>query len=139
MKLSRSVAFGAGVLSIIAVIGLQTFNGVVCYHQNVSDYLEALLIFVSPALLIAVIALLTSNPLRAVGACAFFAPWLMCAYYTDCVAPYSGGGASMIYVVVLLWGVPSALIGALVSGALWKMLGVEVVDASARRNSASAP
>src|ERR1700722_146489 len=139
MKLSRSVAFRAGVLAIIAVIGLQTFNGAVCYHQNVSSYLEALLIFVSPALVIAAIALLTGNPLRAVGACVFFAPWLILAYYTDCVAPYSGGGASMIYVVVLLWGVPSALIGALVSGPLFKVLGIEVVDASSRKNSASAP
>jgi len=139
MTLSRSAAFRAGVLAMIAVIALQTFNDVVCYHQNVSGYLEGLLIFVSPALGIAAVALLTSNPLRAVGACVFFAPWLMLAYHTDCVAPSTGGGASMIYVVVLLWGVPSALIGTLVSGMLCKILGVEVTDAPAGKKSPTVP
>lgn len=129
MTISRSAASRAGVLAIIAVIGLQTFNCVACYHQNISGYLEGMLIFVAPALVIAAIALLSSNPLRAVSACVFFAPWLMFAYYTDCVAPYAGGGASMIYVVVLLWGVPSALIGALVGAVLFKIFGVKVADA----------
>ena len=32
------------------------------------------------------------GPLRAVGACLLFAPWLVFAYYTDCVRPYQGGG-----------------------------------------------
>jgi hypothetical protein len=135
MILSRSAAFKAGVFAIIAVIGLQTFNDMACYHESLGGYLEGLLIFVSPALVIACIALLTSNPLRAVGACLFFAPWLVFAYYTDCVAPYTGGGASMIYVVVLFWGAPSALIGALVAGMLFKTLGVEVAEAPARKSS----
>ena len=65
-----------------------------------------LLLPLAPAL----VSLVTSNPLRAVGACALLAPWLVFAYYTDCVRPYSGGGASMVYVAVLLWGTPSAIL-----------------------------
>ncbi|MDQ8020484.1 MAG: hypothetical protein REI94_01495, partial [Moraxellaceae bacterium] len=68
----------------------------------------------------------TANPLRAVGACLLFAPWLVFAYYTDCVQPYQGGGASMIYVAVLLWGSLSSLAGAVLSGPLMRLLGIRV-------------
>ena len=55
-----------------------------------------------------------------------FAPWLVFAYYTDCVRPYQGGGASMIYVAVLLWGTPCAIVGALLTGPVMRLFGVSV-------------
>jgi hypothetical protein len=78
--------------------------------------------------LIATIAVFTANPLRAAFASAFFAPWLATAYYTDCVAVYHGGGTSMVYVIVLLWGVPSALLGALIAGPILRRFGVSVAE-----------
>jgi len=51
---------------------------------------------------------------------------LFLAYYTDCVRPYSGGGASMIYIAVLFWGTPSSLVGALVTGPVMRVLGISV-------------
>jgi hypothetical protein len=57
-----------------------------------------------------------------------FAPWLLLAYYTDCVRPYSGGGASMIYVAVFMWGTVTSLIGALITSSVTKGAGIEVTD-----------
>jgi hypothetical protein len=72
------------------------------------------------------ISLATANPLRAIGACLLLAPWLGLAYYTDCMRPYSGGGASMIYVAVLIWGTPCSILGALATGPVMRALGVAV-------------
>ena len=131
MMLSRSSAIWAGIGAIVAVVALQGFNGAICYHQDFRGFVGSLLVFVGPALAIAVFTLFTRNPLRAVGACVCFAPWLLFAYYTDCVRPYAGGGASMIYVVVLFWGVPSAALGAAVAGPVLRRLGIDVAPREA--------
>jgi len=130
MQLSRRKAQLIGAAFILGVVVLQSFNGVACYHQGPKDFVIAFLVFVAPAVLIATIAVFTANPLRAAFASAFFAPWLVTAYYTDCVAVYRGGGASMIYVIVLLWGVPSALLGALIAGPILRRFGVSVAEES---------
>jgi hypothetical protein len=132
MVLSRTSAIWAGLGAIVAVVALQEFNSTSCYHLDLSQSVQSLLFFVGPVLAIAVFTLFTRNPLRAVGACSCFAPWLVLAYYTDCVRPYSGGGASMIYVAVLFWGVPSAALGALVTGPLLSRIGVTVADRGVR-------
>jgi hypothetical protein len=132
MVLSRTSAILAGLGAIAALVALQGFNSTVCYHLDLRQSVESLLFFVGPALAIAVFTLFTRNPLRAVGACCCFAPWLVLAYYTDCVRPYTGGGASMIYVAVLFWGVPSAALGALVAGPLLRRVGVTVAAREAR-------
>jgi hypothetical protein len=124
--LARRHAQWIGVASIALVVALQSFNGVACYHQNVADFLLAFSIFVAPAVFVALIALFTSNPLRAAVASLCFAPWLVMAYYSDCIAPYRGGGASMVYVVVVLYGLPCALLGAFIAGPLLRRLGVTV-------------
>ena len=36
-------------------------------------------------------------------------PFYAMAYYSDCVLPYQGGGASMVYVIVIMVGTPTAL------------------------------
>lgn len=123
MELRRARWFG--LLAIAVVAGLQAFNSVACYQHDLGTYLKTLG-FIAIPMLPAFVGLLTSNPLRAVGASAFFAPWLMLAYYTDCVRPYIGGGASMIYVAVVLWGLPTAAVGAILSGTLFNWLGVRV-------------
>jgi hypothetical protein len=73
-------------------------------------------IFVLIPLLPAFISLVSANPLRAVGACLLFAPWLFLAC----------DGDSMIYVAVVLWGTPCSIIGALVTGRTMRALGVSV-------------
>lgn len=126
MTLSRPFAIGIGTSAILLVVALEGLNSTLCYHLGIRQFLEGFLTFVAPALLIAAFTLFTRNPLRAVGACVCFAPWLLVAYYTDCVRPYAGGGASMIYVAVLFWGVPSAALGAAVAGPILRRLGIEV-------------
>jgi hypothetical protein len=126
MKLARSEAVVLGLIAIAGVALLETFNSLACYKHDFALYLSAML-FIGIPMLPALVSLATRNPLRAVGASLLFAPWLVFAYYVDCVVPYQGGGASMIYVAVVIWGLPSALVGALVTGPVLRMFKVEVV------------
>ena len=126
MVISRKHAFITGVAAIAAVIALQAFNSVGCYDHTLVMFATTLGMFVLVPLLPAAISLFSANPLRAVGACLLFAPWLVFAYYTDCIRPYQGGGASMVYVAVLFWGTPCAIIGAVLTGPVMRLLGVSV-------------
>lgn len=129
MKLSRARAALVGAASIGIVAVIQVFNSVACYKQDLEGALVGLT-FIAIPMLPAIISLALPNPLRAVGASAFFAPWLVLAYVTDCVLPYSGGGASMIYVAVVIWGTPCAILGAFVAVPMTKGLGIEIQEPS---------
>lgn len=120
-----------GVAAIGGVLLLQAFNSFACYGHGFGEYLQSLAFLAIP-LIPALVGLATLNPLRALGACLLFAPWLVLAYWTDCVRPYMGGGASMIYVAVLLWGTPSSLAGALLTGPVMRLAGVSLADDRAR-------
>jgi hypothetical protein len=126
MVISRNKARLLGAAAVGTVLLLQALNSFGCYQHDFATFLFATSMFVAIPLLPALISLPLKNPLRAVGACALFAPWLVLAYYTDCVRPYSGGGASMIYIAVLFWGTPSAIIGALITGPVIRGLGIEI-------------
>lgn len=126
MLISRRQALITGMTAIALIIALQALNSVGCYGHTLLTFVQVVGMFVLVPLLPALISLLTANPLRAVGACLLFAPWLGFAYYTDCVRPYQGGGASMIYVAVLMWGTPCAIIGALLTGPAMRLLGMSV-------------
>lgn len=126
MVISRSRAILSGITAITGIAAIQAFNSFACYGHDLRSFLSTLSIFLFIPLLPAIISLVTANPLRAIGACLLFAPWLFLAYYTDCVRPYSGGGASMIYVAVILWGTPSSIVGALVTGPITRALGVSI-------------
>ena len=126
MLISRRQALITGMTAIALIIALQAFNSVGCYGHTLLTFVQVVGMFVLVPLLPALVSLLTANPLRAVGACLLFAPWLVLAYYTDCVRPYQGGGASKIYVAVLMWGTPCAIIGALLTGPAMRLLGMSV-------------
>jgi len=125
MNIPRKTAVSIGLGALVFVAILQTFNSVVCYKQDVGTYLGTLM-FIAVPMLPAIISLKTKNPLRAVGGSLLFAPWLVFAYYTDCVRPYTGGGASMIYVAVAFWGLLSAAIGTALTGPVLALFGVSV-------------
>ena len=126
MDVTRKRARVYGVLAILGVALVQAFNSFACYKHDALTYLGSLL-YIGIPMLPAVLSLATKNPLRTIGAAILFVPWLVLAYYTDCVRQYSGGGASMIYVAVFLWGSVSALIGALITGPILKRLRVSVI------------
>lgn len=108
------------------MIGFQAVPGFACHGQDLRRFAIGLGVFVLPPLLPALASLATANPLRAVGACALFAPWLLWAGYVDCIRPDAGGGASMAYVPVLLYGFPSAVLGALLAGPVCRRLGIAI-------------
>jgi hypothetical protein len=110
-------------IGIVAI--MQAINSFGCYKHDLLTYTKTLG-FIAIPMLPALVGLLTANPLRAVGASALFAPWLALAYYTDCVRPYTGGGASMIYVVVVMFGFATALLGAALSGYFFRYFGLSV-------------
>lgn len=116
MTISRSRSVFLGVASIFGIIFIQAFNSFACYDQDLQSFLETLGIFDIIPLVPALISLFTSNPLRAIGACILFAPWLILAC----------GGESMVYVAVILWGTPSSIIGALITGPVMRRFGISV-------------
>ena len=126
MLISRKLAVAIGIAALAAILAQQAFNSFSCYGHSLTSFLAAVGIFLVVPLLPALISLVTANPLRAVGACLLLSPWLGLAYYTDCVKPYTGGGASMIYVAILLWGTPCAVVGALLTGPLLRLVGIKV-------------
>ena len=126
-NISRAAARRAGLIAVATVIGLELINGMACYHHGIKAQLISLA-FVAVGFLPGLVALFTKNPLRTVGAAILFAPWLMIAFYTDCVRPYQGGGASMIYVAVVMYGLPCAAVGALITGPVLKFLRFGVSD-----------
>jgi len=103
-----------GAFGIALVIIAQAISSFSCYRHDFGTFLEVLG-FIAIPMLPGIIAMFTASPYRALGAAIFFLPWLGYAYYVDCGSPYRGGGASMIYVAVVLWGFPCALVGALLT------------------------
>jgi hypothetical protein len=122
---TRPQALRIALASVAAVVALQLFNGTACYRHDLEGHLVGLG-FVAAGFLPGLVALFTRNPLRTVGAALLFAPWLVLAYVVDCVQAYAGGGASMIYVAVLLWGFCTSALGALLTGPLLRWVGVRV-------------
>jgi uncharacterized protein YybS (DUF2232 family) len=107
------------------VVVIQVFSSVACYKHDLEGMLVGMA-FIAIPMLPAIISLALPNPLRAVGASVVFAPWLVWAYVIDCVLPYSGDGASMSYVAVVIWGTPCAVLGALVTVPIAKRLSIEI-------------
>lgn len=126
MTFTHKRAIHIGLAAIAGVLLLQAFSSSTCYEHDFVSFLMAAGFFLGPALLITTVCLFTANPLRAVGSCLLFAPWLVFAYYTDCIRPYEGGGASMVYVLVLLLGTPCALLGALITGPVMRLLNISI-------------
>lgn len=128
MTLTRRHAVLIGCATIAGILLLQAFIGFGCYGQDIGMFITGIVWFLAIPLLPAVLSLLRTNPLGAVGACLLVAPWMLFAYYIDCIKPYMGGGASLAYVAVLLYGTPGAILGALLTPWLGKKLGLRVEE-----------
>ena len=128
MQITRKRAIYIGISAIAGILLLQAFIGFGCYGQDLAMFITGIAWFLAIPLLPAVLPLLRANPLGAVGACLLVAPWMLFAYYIDCVKPYAGGGASLAYVTVLLYGTPGAILGALITPWLTKKAGLEITD-----------
>jgi hypothetical protein len=120
-------ARAAGIPAVCLVVAVELFNGTVCYKHEITGYLVGLG-FVAMGFAPGLIGLSSRNPLRTVGAALFFVPWLMLAFYTDCVRPYQGGGASMVYIAVVVYGFISSAVGALLTGLLMRLARCTVVS-----------
>lgn len=117
MEISRKKAQRIGWGSILVAMIVQIFNDVSCYNRGIFESISTIW-FPGIPLIPALVFLASRNPLRAVGASIVAIAFYALAYYTDCVAPYEGGGASMIYVAVILYGTPLAAVGGLIAGSI---------------------
>ena len=129
MRITKRKAIFVGLTSIIVALGFQVFNDVSCYKYELMDSLSGIW-FPAIPLLPAVISLFTRNPLRAVGASAIVIPFYLMAYIADCTQPNQGGGASMIYVAVIMFGLPLATVMALITGSICQSVGIEIIPAN---------
>lgn len=125
--LNRKQAKKWGLVAMVAVLLSQTIAGVTCYQQDMMTLLSSMAFFIVPPLLPAIVAWIFFNPLRSVVGCLFFIPWLLLAYYIDCIAPYEGGGASMVFVVVLFGGFVTCLLGVLLGAWVMRRFGIVVM------------
>lgn len=116
----RRLGLASGLLSILAIVFLQAINSFGCYGHSFVSFLKALT-FIAVPMLPALVCLIAKRPARAVGASVFFGPWLLFAFYTDCIRAGVGTGASMVYVSIVLLGFPSALLGAVFGPTLWRI------------------
>ena len=114
MQISYRTALLSSLLALALVVAMQAYSGLTCYAQTWDVLLMSMGMFVLIPVIPALIALFTRNPLSALGGFLAFLPWLIYAYYVDCILPQTGaGGASMIYVVVFLYGAACCLLGVL--------------------------
>ena len=128
MQISYRTALLSSLLGLALVVAMQAYSGLTCYEQTWDVLLTNIGIFVMVPLIPAFIALFTRNPLSALGGFLAFLPWLIYAYYVDCMTPHTGsGGASLIYVVVFLYGAASCLIGVLFVAVLMWLMQAKVV------------
>jgi hypothetical protein len=127
-SISRTTALTVGLLATAAIAGLQLFNGFACYELSLGYHLAALAL-VALAFLPGIVCLASKNPLRTAGAALLFAPWLVIAFYIDCVVPPKGPASSMSYLMVVVYGFLSSAIGALITAPALRLLRVEVTDA----------
>ena len=109
----------------MVALSVQLFNDVSCYER---ELFEAILNIWFPAipLLPAILAMFSQNPLKAVGASVVAALFYLFAFYTDCIRPYEGGGASMVYVIVIMYGLPLAFLSSWIVGKYCSETGVVV-------------
>lgn len=125
MIVSRRRARTLGFTSIVIALGVQLFNDVTCYERELFEALSTLW-FPAIPLVPALIALGSGNPLRAIGGSLVAVGFYSLAFYTDCVVPYSGGGASMVYVAVVMYGFPLAVVAVFVTGPLLRWMGIVI-------------
>ena len=109
----RAKVIGGG--AILLVFVAQAFSSTFCYDHDLAGFFKLSAVFILPPLVPAMISFFSPNPLYAAGSVLCFLPWIILAFWVDCVLPYQGGGASMMYVAVLLWGIPSAIVGLFVT------------------------
>lgn len=126
MLISRRIARRWAVVAILGVVLLEAAATFGCTAPaDASGRLSRLiwlLIPLSPAL----VALFTPNPLCAIAAALPVAGLIGYAYYLDCIRPYEGGGASMVYLLVWFGGLIAAGAAALLAIAVLRLLGVRV-------------
>ncbi len=125
MKIGIRKARLIGLTAIAAVVVIQLLSSIFCYQNDLSQLAFSFMMIAvpfSPAL----IWILSPNPLLTVGGAALFIPWLVLAFTVDCILPYAGGGASMMYVAVVIWGFPSTILGMILAKLAMKYFNISI-------------
>lgn len=119
--LAQKIAWSA----ILIALCIPLYSNLTCYEKTVIETLVALAFQAIP-LIPAFIAIFSPNPLKAIGPSIIAAIFYLFAHNVDCVQSYEGGGASMIYVVVIMYGLPLAFIASWITGVICNSTGIVV-------------
>lgn len=102
MALARKSAERIGFAALAVALGCVAFTRLNCFgFDSFWTILADLLVF-GPSLIGGVACVSSSNPLRAIGAAAGITFATSFAYYSECVRPYEGGGASFVGLALLV-------------------------------------
>ena len=119
-----------GIISIFVIVLVECFNNIVCFKLDVVNFIIGFIIFVLPGMIPAIVGLFVRQlAFSSFGSALFFLPFLVYAFQKECghlVNSNFGGGASMVYIVVLFYGTLSSLIGALLIPLIAYVSGVRV-------------
>jgi hypothetical protein len=114
MALARKSAERIGLAALALALGCVVFTRINCFgFDSLWAVLADLLVF-GPSLIGGVACASTSKPLRAIGAAGGLILATGFAYYSECVRPYEGGGASFIGLALLVVVPACTLVGVFV-------------------------
>ena len=102
MALARKSAQRIGFAALAVALGCAVFARFRCFGFDSPWAILADLLIFGPSLIGGVACVSTSNPLRALGAAAGIIFATSYAYYSECVRPYEGGGASFIGLALIV-------------------------------------
>lgn len=127
MKIKKETATKFSIGAFLLIFLMYSLYSFSCGKTSFSEFISTGFIFICPSLVIPSVFLIFKRTLVAAVGTLFVLPWLMLAYYVDCIMPYQGGGASMLYLGILFWGPPSAIAGMIITGFLIRFKKIEIV------------
>ncbi len=127
MKIQTRSAKRLSQLSFLLVVAAHGLYSIGCHKSGFSGFLTAGLFFDGVPMVLPILSYFLKNYFVATIGAFGVLPWIGYAFYVDCIMPYQGGGASMMYVAIIFWGTPSAICGMLVAWLVEKAKMVEIV------------
>lgn len=117
-------------LSMTLALFISAIHFVLFWSQKYGTFFSSLrgvLLFISLPLVVAFIPF-KNKPIMTLGGILFYIPLLIFCYYKQYIITYAGGGASMIYITTIIFGIPLIITGMFVVPFILRFFGIEIID-----------
>ncbi len=117
-------------LSMTLALFISAIHFVLFWGQQYGTFFSSLrgvLFFIALPLVVAFIPI-KNKPIMTLGGILFYIPLLIFCYYEQYIATYTGGGAGMIYITTLIFGIPLIITGMFVVPFVLRFFGIEMID-----------